>query len=186
MIPTPSAPARLFAMVGPRLLLQLAIISTLATTLVLAVALPHGLSGLARMPALRLHPPQIWRIAAAAPAIRIHLAAVAVAILVGLVLLTGRKGRLTHRVLGWTWVLAMGSAAVSSLSIRIINHGQLSYIHLLTGWTLIALPLGVAFARTHRVKLHARMMTGLFVGGLAVAGLFAFIPGRLMWQVFVG
>jgi uncharacterized membrane protein len=29
-------------------------------------------------------------------------------------------------------------------------------------------------------------MTGMFVGGLLLAGLFAFIPGRLLWTVFLG
>jgi len=183
MIPTPSSSVRPSSAVDRRFLLQLAITSTIATTLILAVAVPHGRWN---APVVRLHAPEFWRIGAAGPAIQIHLAGVAAAIAIGLILMTGRKGRTMHRVLGWTWVLAMGSVAVSSLFIRVVNHGHLSWIHLLTGWTLIALPMGVAFARTHRVKLHARMMTGLFVGGLVVAGLFTFIPGRLMWQVFLG
>jgi uncharacterized membrane protein len=29
-------------------------------------------------------------------------------------------------------------------------------------------------------------MTGLFVGGLLIAGVFAFLPGRLMWRVVFG
>jgi uncharacterized membrane protein len=29
-------------------------------------------------------------------------------------------------------------------------------------------------------------MSGLFVGGMGVAGLFAFLPGRLLWYVFFG
>ncbi len=29
-------------------------------------------------------------------------------------------------------------------------------------------------------------MTGLYVGGLIFAGTLAFLPGRLMWQVFFG
>ena len=29
-------------------------------------------------------------------------------------------------------------------------------------------------------------MAGLFLGGLIVAGLLAFIPGRLMWRLFFG
>jgi uncharacterized membrane protein len=29
-------------------------------------------------------------------------------------------------------------------------------------------------------------MTGLFVGGLLIAGAFAFLPGRLMWQIVFG
>jgi len=78
------------------------------------------------------------------------------------------------------------TAAVSSLFIQLINHGHLSYIHLLSGWTILTLPIAVALARRHKVKQHARMMTGLFTGGLILAGLFAFFPGRLMWSLFFG
>ena len=183
MTSTPSSPASLSSAVDRRFLLQLVVISVIATTVVLALAVP-GLRS--HWPSVRVHAPELWRIGAAAPAIKVHLVGIAAAIVIGLVLLAGVKGRRMHRVLGWTWVAAMGTVALSSLFIRIVNHGQLSWIHLLTGWTLIALPMGVAFARTHRVKMHARMMTGLFVGGLAVAGLFTFTPGRLMWTVFFG
>jgi uncharacterized membrane protein len=133
---------------------------------------------------MHLHPPELSRIAAAPPAVQVHLAGIAVAILVGLVLMIGVKGSGAHRILGWTWVLAMMTGAVSSLFIRMLNHGAFSYIHLISGWTIIALPMAVAAARSHRVKLHARLMTGLFTGGLVFAGLLAFIPGRLMWQLF--
>jgi len=40
------------------------------------------------------------------------------------------------------------------------------------------------FARTHRVRPHRHMMTGLVGGGLFIAGAFTFVPGRLMWRVF--
>jgi uncharacterized membrane protein len=89
-------------------------------------------------------------------------------------------------MLGWTWVVAMGATAVSSLFIRAINPGAFSLIHLLSGWTIVALPMAVYAARRHRVAAHRRAMTGMFVGGLILAGLFAFLPGRLMWAVFFG
>jgi uncharacterized membrane protein len=132
------------------------------------------------------HAPDLGLIARQPPAIQLHLAAVLVALLVGVVLLAGVKGTRVHRVLGWTWVLAMMTAAAASLFIRILGHGQFSFIHLLSGWTLLALPVGVAFARRHAVKPHARTMTGLFAGGLILAGLLAFTPGRLMWRLIFG
>ncbi|MDB5458354.1 MAG: hypothetical protein JWO72_95, partial [Caulobacteraceae bacterium] len=101
----------------------------------------------------------------------------------GVVLLIGVKGTTLHRTLGWIWVVAMFIGAVSSLFIRVINHGSLSFIHLFAGWTIVALPMAVAYARRHKVASHARAMTGLFTGGLVLAGLFAFIPGRLMWSL---
>lgn len=80
----------------------------------------------------------------------------------------------------------MMTGAASSLFIRMINHGSLSYIHLLAGWTIVALPMAAFAARTHRVKMHARLMTGLFTGGLILAGLLALLPGRLTWEIFLG
>ena len=169
------------------LLVRAAGVSLIALAVVALAVSPkwHAL-GLDRLPPPRLHAPELRRIAEAAPAIRLHLAGVAVALLTGLILLIGVKGTTAHRVLGWAWVAAMTTAAISSLFIRIVNHGQFSLIHLLSGWTIVALPMGVAFARRHKVRLHARMMTGLFTGGLVLAGLMAFMPGRLMWEMFFG
>ncbi|MGZ3272246.1 MAG: DUF2306 domain-containing protein [Caulobacteraceae bacterium] len=169
------------------LLIQGAFGSLIALAVVAVAVWPqrHAL-GFEHLPPLRLHAPELWRIAQAGPAVQLHLAGVAVAMAIGLILLAGVKGTLAHRVLGWTWVVAMMTAAVSSLFIRMINHGQFSFIHLLSGWTIIALPMGVAFARRHKVRLHARMMTGIFTGGLVLAGLLAFTPGRLMWNLLFG
>lgn len=128
-----------------------------------------------------------WRLLmAAAPVIQLHVVAAITALAIGTVLLIGVKGTRLHRTLGWAWVVAMGATAVSSLFIRTINPGGFSLIHLLSGWTIVALPMAVYAARRHRVAVHRRAMTGMFVGGLIVAGLFTFLPGRLMWAVFFG
>ena len=128
-----------------------------------------------------------WRLLMAAPpVIQLHVAAAMTALAIGTVLLIGVKGTRLHRTLGWAWVVAMGTTAISSLFIRAINPGGFSLIHLLSGWTIVALPMAVYAARRHRVAIHRRAMTGMFVGGLIVAGLFTFLPGRLMWAVFFG
>jgi uncharacterized membrane protein len=164
---------------------------------VLAIAIPLGIVaaaigprrvvlGLTHLPPVHPHAPDLGLVAHAPLAIQLHLFAVLIAFAIGVVLLAGVKGTMVHRTLGWTWVIAMMTGAVSSLFIRMINHGALSYIHLLSGWTIIVLPMAVFFARTRRVRLHARFMTGLFTGGLILAGLLAFMPGRLMWQMWFG
>ena len=38
----------------------------------------------------------------------------------------------------------------------------------------------------HRVANHKRAMTSIFVGALIIAGLFTFLPGRIMHAVFFG
>ena len=136
-----------------------------------------------------LHAPR-WPLFLAAPsAIQIHVAAALTALAIGVVLLAGVKGDRLHRTLGWLWVLAMATTAVSSFFIHQINPGGpagLSLIHLLSGWTVVGLPMAVYAARRHRVADHRRAMTGMFVGGLIVAGLLTFLPGRLMWAIFFG
>lgn len=113
------------------------------------------------------------------------LAALGTAALGGLIL-SMRKGRTFHRTAGWIWVVLMATTAVSSLFIVGINGDFWSVIHLLSGWVLIILPIGVWAARKHRVDVHRKTMTGIFVGGSLVAGAFTFLPGRLMWQLVFG
>jgi uncharacterized membrane protein len=114
--------------------------------------------------------------------IQIHVAGAVTAFVLGLVILFLPKGSRLHRKMGWTWVVAMGLAAVASIFVRTDN-GNFSWIHSFTAITLVVLPMGVAAARMHHARLHARFMTAVFLGGAFTAGLFTFLPGRLMWQV---
>ncbi|MFN7108620.1 MAG: DUF2306 domain-containing protein [Brevundimonas sp.] len=169
-----------------RLLPSVLALALLIVPLVAYLAVDDG--RLARM-GFTPHAPD-WRLLLTSPpAIQIHVAAALTALAIGIVLLIGVKGNRLHRVLGWTWVLAMATTAVSSFFIHRLNPGGpggFSLIHLLSGWTVIALPMAVHAARRHRIADHRRAMTGMFVGGLIVAGAFTFLPGRLMWAIFFG
>lgn len=135
---------------------------------------------------LRPHAPD-WSILLESPsAIQIHLAAAIAAFVLGLVQFVGPKGTGFHRAVGWIWVLLIGTAAVSSLFIRQINPGAFSFIHILSGWTLVVLPMAIYAARRGDIARHRGRMVGLFVGGLLIAGTLAFLPGRLMWRLFLG
>ncbi len=138
------------------------------------------------MISLKPHTPDLSRIAAAPTIIQVHLTAALTALVIGAVLMARVKGTALHKLLGWTWVLAMGTTAVSSLFIKVINPGHFSFIHLLSGWTIVGLPGAVYAIKRGKVAAHRRAMTGMFVGGLLIAGLFAFLPGRLLWTVFLG
>jgi uncharacterized membrane protein len=146
--------------------------------------LAHG--GHLTLPAPHWHAPHWNLIAYAPPVIQFHIAAALTALITGSVLLAGVKGTALHKRLGWTWVLAMAATAASSLFIKVINPGHWSFIHFLSGWVLIALPMGVVAIRRRDIRLHRRTMTGLFIGGLIIAGAFTFAPGRLMFRVFFG
>ena len=178
--------------IGPARFLRTVFIGLAVTVvLILAVGAARGQGPAAVLGAfLRLnghmHAPNLGLLAVAPIQIQLHVAAVFTALAVGTTLMLGVKGNTVHRTLGWTWVIAMATAAISSLFIHRASPGSFSFLHLFAGWTLIALPMGVFAARKHKVRLHGRTMTGLFVGGLLIAGAFAFLPGRLMWQIVFG
>ena len=111
-------------------------------------------------------------------AVLIHLAAAGSALLLGVVMLARAKGTASHKALGRTWVALMLTVAISSLWIPRFLH--LSWIHLFTLLTLVAIPLAIYRIRTGDVRGHARAMTGLFLGGLVIAGIFTLIPGRML------
>ncbi len=132
------------------------------------------------------HLPVLSLIGQVSLVIQIHLLAAVAAFVIGAVQIFGPKGTGMHRVLGWTWIIFMVVVAGSSFFIRIINHGSFSFIHILSGATLIAAPMIVYAARKKDIKAHKKHATRLYTGALIVAGLFTFLPGRLMWQMFFG
>ncbi len=119
----------------------------------------------------------------ASPAIQIHAFTAMAALAIGAVQLASAKGTLPHRTVGWIWVTLMFVVAISSL-----------FIHELRMWgpwfavdyVLITLPLAVLAAHCHARERHRRAMIGLFIGGLVIAGLFTFYPGRIMHTVLFG
>ena len=123
----------------------------------------------------------------ASPAIQAHAFAAMSAFALGIVQLSAPKGTLPHRTIGWIWVALMVVVGVSSFFIHGMRlFGLWSPIHLLSIFTLVALPLAVLAAHRHAVDRHRRAMISIFVGGLVVAGLLTFLPGRIMHAVAFG
>lgn len=123
----------------------------------------------------------------AAPGIPLHAFAAMAAFVLGLVQFAAPKGTLPHRTIGWIWVVLMLVVAISSFWIHTIRVvGPFSPIHLLSIVTLVALPLGVWRAHTHRVADHRWTMIFLFAGALVIAGAFTLLPGRAMHHVVFG
>jgi uncharacterized membrane protein len=128
-----------------------------------------------------------WALWAALPVtIKIHVIAALSALGIGTIILFRPKGTGFHKTLGWSWVAAMATTAVSSLFITGVNGNFYSFIHLLSGWTIIGLPMAIFAIRNRKVVAHKRAMTGMFVGGLIVAGLITFLPGRFMFEFLLG
>jgi uncharacterized membrane protein len=123
----------------------------------------------------------------AAPAIQIHAFAAMTAFALGLVQLSAPKGTLPHRTIGWIWVGLMVVVSATSFWIHELRlWGPWSPIHLLSIFTVATLPLAVIHARRHQVARHRNAMIAIFTGALVIAGLFTFVPGRIMHAVVVG
>jgi uncharacterized membrane protein len=123
----------------------------------------------------------------ASPAIQFHAFAAMGAFVLGVVQLSAPKGTLPHRTVGWIWVTLMFVVSISAFFIHQLRiWGQWSPIHLLAIFTLAMLPVAVWRAHKHEVEAHRRAMLGLFIGALVIAGLFTFVPGRIMYAVIFG
>lgn len=151
-----------------------------------AVAVLFGPQILSVAASARPHGPDLALFAAQPWVIQLHLLAAVGSVALGGVILSLRKGDARHRFMGWGWVVLMGATAGSSLFIVGINGDVWSLIHVMSGWVLLVLPVAIWAARTGRIVRHGRLMTGTFWGASIVAGSFAFLPGRLMWNLFFG
>lgn len=120
----------------------------------------------------------------ASSSIQLHAFAAMAAFVLGVIQFAAPKGTQPHRTVGWVWVLLMVVVSVSAFFIHEIRlWGPWSPIHLLAIFTLVSLPNGVRYARRHAVRDHRRVMLGVFIGGLVIAGGFTFLPGRIMHAV---
>ncbi len=118
--------------------------------------------------------------------VQVHALTALAAFSLGVVQFMRPKGTLPHRVFGWTFLILMTVVAGTALFIRDVNDGGFSLIHLfvpLTAWGVIG---GLVHARRGQIKQHRNAMFGMFIGALVIAGLFTFMPGRLMHAVIFG
>jgi uncharacterized membrane protein len=120
-------------------------------------------------------------------AIQIHAFAAMSAFIIGHVQLYRTKGTPSHRATGYVWVTIMVVVAASGFWIHEIRlWGPWSPIHLLSIFTLVMLPVGVWYARRHVIVGHQWTMISIFAGALVIAGIFTFVPGRIMHAVVFG
>ncbi len=121
-------------------------------------------------------PPMVWA----------HLLTIMVALGLTPVMLLRRRGDALHRRLGTVWVLAMILTALLSFAVRNANHGNFSYIHILSAWVLIQVPIIWWSARTHRIRQHRSSVRGMVTGALLIAGFFTFPFNRMLGQFLFG
>lgn len=123
----------------------------------------------------------------AAPAIQVHAASILAVIVLTPVQWLLPKGTRLHRTIGWTWVVLMAVACLSSFFVHTIRTiGPFSPIHVLSITTLVSVALAVSAARAGQVGRHRWVMGLVVLGGLVVAGGFTLKPGRIMHEVVFG
>ena len=118
--------------------------------------------------------------------IPLHAIMAIVAVILGGIQLSMKKGGSIHKLLGRIWVGLMLIVAISSFFIHEIKlWGAYSPLHLLSLWTIFILGVGIYYARARNIKRHKQTMIALYFFALIVAGFFTLIPGRIMHQILI-
>lgn len=112
---------------------------------------------------------------------RLHLIALGGAAILGAVQLFAPKGRLPHRVTGWSFAALLALAVVTALFLRSDIEGLPSVagwsaVHGMLALAVAFLPLGIVAARRKDVLAHRAFMGAVFCA-LLTAVLFSTVPG---------
>ena len=120
----------------------------------------------------------------------LHLATVLPAFAIGAFQLLRRKGTPSHKLLGKVYMLLMPATGLITLAMpaevgpRFLGH--FGFIHLFSFLTLYSVPSAYFAIRRGNTKVHRANMIGLYVGGILIAGSFAFAPGRMLHEWLFG
>ncbi len=114
----------------------------------------------------------------------LHLATVLPAFALGTALLFKKKGTPFHKMLGKVYLVLMATTGVITLTMpaRVgpTLWGHLGFLHAFSFLTLYSVPAAYLAIRRGNIQAHRGNMVGLYVGGLLIAGSFAFFPGRML------
>lgn len=111
--------------------------------------------------------------------IQIHATSAMLAIALGPVAIYRQRRDRIHKTVGYIWVVAMVSVAITSFWIHTFAViGPFSPLHGLALLALWSVYEGMRHAFAGRIAAHRAAMTSLYWNGLLVAGLFNFLPGR--------
>ena len=114
----------------------------------------------------------------------VHFATIAPCFLIAVWLLLRRKGTPTHKLLGKVYMVLISFSSIVAVAMpatigpRLWNH--FGYIHLFCLAVFVSVPYALWAIKRGNVRAHAYAMRGLFLGGIVIAGAFAFSPGRLL------
>jgi len=63
--------------------------------------------------------------------------------------------------------------------------GHFGFIHLFSFLVLYSVPSAYLAVRQSKIRVHKAYMLGVYIGGILIAGGFAFTPGRLLHTWFI-
>ena len=116
----------------------------------------------------------------------LHLLTILTATALTPIMLLRVRGDWRHRTTGKVWIAAMLATAITSFFIHVSGPGRFSFIHLLSLWTLMQVPLIWWTAHRHDVARHRRAVHGMVIGALLIAGFFTFPFHRLLGTWLLG
>jgi uncharacterized membrane protein len=127
-------------------------------------------------------------------AIQLHVATIVPAFVIGTWLIFfSTKGSRYHRLAGKTYLALMVLTSLAAVFVRSFSGWSLAMgplslglIHLFVPLTLHGVWGTLAALRAGDVKGHQASMRGVYFGAIAIAGLLAFAPGRIMFRMFFG
>ncbi|MEM7465630.1 MAG: DUF2306 domain-containing protein [Pseudomonadota bacterium] len=114
----------------------------------------------------------------------LHLGTVLPAFLIGGVIFLRQKGTPIHKAIGKLYMVFMLITAIITLFMSaevgptFLNH--FGFIHLFSFLVLYSVPAAYIAAKNGRIATHKANMVGVYLGGVLIAGGFAFMPGRLL------
>ena len=115
-----------------------------------------------------------------------HLATIVPAFLIGTCMLVMEKGTRLHKALGKIYMpLMLVTATITLFMPAVVGPrllGHFGFIHLFSLLVFYSVPSAYVNARRGDIAGHRSAMIGLYIGGILIAGSFAFMPGRLMNQ----
>lgn len=120
----------------------------------------------------------------------LHLATVVPAFAIGALQLFRRKGTPSHKLLGKIYMVLMLATGLITLAMpaevgpRFLGH--FGFIHAFSFLTLYSVPAAYFAIRRGNIKVHRANMLGLYLGGILIAGSFAFSPGRMLHEWLFG
>ena len=120
----------------------------------------------------------------------LHLATIVPAFVIGAFQLLKRKGTSSHKLLGKVYMLLMLATGFITLSMpakvgpQFLNH--FGFIHIFSLLALFSVPIAYVAARRGYIRAHRAAMVSLYVGGILIAGAFAFSPGRMLHKWLFG